>query len=483
MGIPAHQQQRIFEAFTQADSSMSRQFGGTGLGLAIAAQLVAAMKGRIWVESEVGRGSRFHFTAVFGLAREAPTPTPAEPASLKDLPVLIVDDNETNRRIFEEMLGSWGMRPTVAESGRAGLAALRQAAAAGQPFRLVLLDAMMPEMNGFACAERIKASPDLAGCKVLMLSSAGRLEEAQRYREANIARCLTKPVKQSDLLNAILEVLGAPVVEPQPATLLGGAPSNLATPLRILLAEDSPVNQIVAVRFLEIRGHSVVVANNGLQALEALERQPFDVVLMDVQMPELDGLEATARLRRREQGTGRHVPVIAMTAHAMKGDRERCLAAGMDGYVAKPIRPQELFEAIEGLLPARAKSEPAASAPPSPDAVFDHAEALRHAAGDPELLRELVQVFLDSCPRQLSDLREAITRRDSQTVRREAHRLKGELNTFGAKAAGAVALRLETMGRAGELDQAGEVYAALEDALTRLTPALAKLRDDGAKAD
>jgi CheY-like chemotaxis protein len=374
------------------------------------------------------------------------------------------------------------MRPTLAANGRAALAALHGAAADGDPFRLVLLDAMMPEMDGFACAEQIKASPDLEGCTLLMLSSAGRLEETQRCREVGIARWLTKPVKQSDLLNAILEVLGAPVVEVPSASPLGRAPGNQPV-LHILLAEDSPVNQTVAVRLLELRGHRVVVARNGLEALEALEQQSFDVVLMDVQMPKLDGLEATTRLRQREQGTGRHVPVIAMTAHAMKGDRERCLEAGMDGYVAKPIRAQELFEVLETLASVRAEPAPNAAAPPPPDAALDEAEALRHTGGDPELLRELAGIFLDSCPKQLSELRDAVTRRDSPAVRREAHRLKGELRTFGARAASEAAQRLETMGRAGELDQAEEAYAALEDALTRLLPALAKLREVNAQAD
>jgi len=309
------------------------------------------MGGQLWVESELGRGSKFHFTACFGI-QEGRRPEP-EPVNVHGLPVLIVDDNATNRRILEEMLGNWRMRPTAVAGGWTALEELQRAAAAGEPFALVLLDAEMPEMDGFSLAGCIKGHPELAGATIMMLSSADRPGNAQRCQEAGITAYLMKPLKQSELLNTILTVLSRP--RAAEADSHGQREEAVAGPsrhLRILLAEDNAVNQMLAVRLLERQGHAVTVADNGREAITALERQPFDMVLMDVQMPEMGGFEATARIREAEQKTGRHVPIIALTAHAMKGDRERCLAAGMDGYVAKPIKPVELFEVIDRVMAA-----------------------------------------------------------------------------------------------------------------------------------
>ncbi len=368
IGIPADKRRLIFEAFSQADASTTRKYGGTGLGLAICSQLVPMMGGRIWVESEVGQGSTFHFTARFGRAKGLATRLPAaQPAQLHGLRALVVDDNATNRRILEEVLRNWGLRGVAVDGGAAALAAVGQAADDGEPFPLVLLDAHMPEMDGFDLAERIRRVSAMAGTAIVMLTSAGHPEDVARCRALGIDAYLMKPVKQSELLEAVLTALGqslrfaqAPAARRFPPAAAGkkGRPA----PLRILLAEDHPVNQKLAVRLLEKQGHSVVVAGDGKEALAALARRPFDLVLMDVQMPAMDGFETAGCIRRLEQGTGRHIPILAMTAHAMKGDRERCLEAGMDGYVAKPIQPHELYEAIDALV-APPAAAPAAHAP------------------------------------------------------------------------------------------------------------------------
>jgi len=367
MGIPADKQRAIFDAFTQADGSMTRKFGGTGLGLTISTRLVEMMGGRIWVESEPGKGSAFHFIARLGLQKTtAPQPPPAEPANLRHLPVLVVDDNATNRRILEEMLKSWRMRPTAVEGGHQALAVLEQARKAGKTFPLILLDAQMPGMDGFALTERMKQIPELAGATIMMLTSAGLRGDAAHCRELGIAAYLTKPIKQSELLQAILLALGTPAKkEARPALVTRHVLRENHQRLRILLAEDNAVNQTLAVRLLEKWGHAVTVAGDGRAALAAVEKAGFggfDLALMDVQMPEMDGIEATVAIRARERVSGGHLPIIAMTAHSMKGDRESCLAAGMDGYISKPIQAQELFEAVENiarLTVATTASEPA----------------------------------------------------------------------------------------------------------------------------
>ncbi len=473
IGIAPEQQKKLFQAFSQADTSTTRKYGGTGLGLAISARLIELMGGRVWLESEVGKGSTFHFTARFGVAqRPAARPGPTEPARLQGLSVLVVDDNATNRLILREMLTNWGMRPTAVESGPAALTALERARAAGEPFALVLLDGMMPEMDGFTLAERIQQEPGLVGAALMMLSSAGRREDAARCRQLGVAAYLTKPVRQSTLLDSILTALGqSKPAEEQAEPAIQPARSDNGRPLRILLADDNPVNQKLGVSLLVRRGHTVAVAGNGREALDALDRQPFDVVLMDVQMPEVDGFEATAAIRRREAGTGGHVPIVAMTAHAMKGDRERCLAAGMDAYISKPIRAEELYAVLGDLAPA----PPADSAdgPPEPGQVVDWDEAIGRLGGDRELLRELAGTFLDQAPRWMDAIRQALDRRDAGQLKAAAHPLKGSLGTFAAKAAADAALRLETLGREGDLAGGREALDGLEREMARLTPVLA----------
>ncbi len=352
IGIAPGKQSLIFEAFRQADGSVTRQYGGTGLGLTISTQLVELMGGRLWVESAPHQGSRFHFTARFGV-QEKPVQRPVrlDPECLRDLRVLVVDDNKTNRKILLNMLANWHMRPLAAEGGQAAIAALEQASEAGGGFQLVLLDAQMPQMDGFTLAEQILQNPNWRSATVLMLSSAGLRGDAERCRKLGVAAYLTKPIKQSELLEAILTALGRmPQKEARPSLVTRHSLRERRTLLRILLAEDNAVNQLLAIRLLEKRGHTVTLAANGNEALAAIQNGEFDLILMDVQMPEMDGFQVTAAIRRKESATGAHIPIIAMTAHAMKGDEERCLTAGMDAYVSKPIRPQGLFEKIDQLL-------------------------------------------------------------------------------------------------------------------------------------
>ncbi len=394
IGVSPAKQQLIFSAFEQADSSTTRRFGGSGLGLAISASLVRLMGGRIWVESEEGRGSTFHFTTRQGVSRDPiAAPTPADVRLLCGMPVLVVDDNATNRLILVEILSShWGMKPTPADGGRAALAEMTRARAASVPYPLVLLDARMPEMDGFAVAAEIRRRPHLAGATIMMLTSDDQRECAARCREIGIAVYVVKPVAPAELLEAMRNALG---VSPAPADASSSTPStnqavtgsgealygaalagdHPATPtgvsgLRVLLAEDNVVNQTLVIRLMEKRGHSVETVANGKQALDALKGDVFDLVLMDVQMPEMDGFAATAAIRREEESTGRHLPIVALTAHALKEDAARCLVAGMDGYVAKPIEPSRLFAAIdEAIETARETS----SLPGRPDRHHDRA--------------------------------------------------------------------------------------------------------------
>ncbi len=361
IGIPADKVKAVFKPFEQADSSTTRRYGGTGLGLAISTRLVELMGGRIWAESEVGRGSTFHFTARFELPRgPVMRRIPVAPRLLFELPVLVVDDNATNRRILYEILTNWAMRPTAADGGIAALTELKRAVAVGRPYPLVLLDAQMPVMDGFELAARIKQTPELSGATIMMLSSADLPGDAARCRQLGVAVYLTKPLKQSELLDAILKALGAPAVDGEQAAPADEQPiGEAARPLRVLVAEDNVVNQTLAVRLLEKRGHTVLLVTNGRDAVEAVAQYAFDLVLMDVQMPEMDGFEATVIIRQREQTNGgTRLPIIAMTAHAMKGDAERCLAAGMDGYIAKPIQTGTLFSVIDSVVHGRTVVHP-----------------------------------------------------------------------------------------------------------------------------
>jgi signal transduction histidine kinase/CheY-like chemotaxis protein len=366
IGITEDKQRLIFEPFTQSDGSTTRQYGGTGLGLTISKQLVELMGGQLWVESAIGQGSTFHFTAHFGSQGEdIDQREPVATAQLRNVSVLIVDDNATNRHNLHALLTHWGMRPISVDSGPAALAMLAQAHEAGVPFPLVLLDAMMPEMDGFTLAAQIKQDPMLAKTTIIMLTAAGQRWDAARCRELDIAAYLTKPVTQAELWDAILMTLGAISQTSVSALVTRHTVQEHRQRLRVLLAEDNVVNRRLAVRLLEKWGHTVTVASTGKEALITLAQQSCDLVLMDVQMPEMDGLEATAAIRMQESGTGTHVPIIAMTANAMQGDAEQCLAAGMDAYIAKPIRPDDLYTAIDQLLQGELGHPWPAATPPT----------------------------------------------------------------------------------------------------------------------
>jgi signal transduction histidine kinase/DNA-binding response OmpR family regulator len=349
IGIPLDKQRNIFEAFTQADLSTTRHYGGSGLGLTISARLVEMMGGQLRVDSEVGRGSTFHFSASFGPAPASAAEPFSNPVELRELPVLLVDDNATSRRITSESLANWGLCVTIAEDAPSALLTIERAIAAGTAHRLVILDLNMSVMDGFAVMERIRHHPELSSTKAILLSSAGQRGDAVRCKELGVAAYLSKPIQESDLRQSILRVLRGVPLDGVPAALITRHSLREA---RILLAEDSVVNQRLAIRLLEKAGHTVVLAHNGRDAVAAVEREPFDVVLMDVEMPIMSGLEATATIREKELANGQHIPIIAMTAHAMKGDRERYLAAGMDGYVSKPIQPRELYDALQNAMVA-----------------------------------------------------------------------------------------------------------------------------------
>jgi len=352
IGIPKDKQKLIFEPFTQADTSTTRRYGGTGLGLSISVRLIEMMGGRIWVESEVDQGSTFHFTARFGVADNAASrPTLTDPVVLHDLRVLVVDDNATNRQILDRTLRYWHMLPTVVSNATAALDLLHEAKAAGVPFRLLVADCHMPDVDGFMLVEQIQRSPDLSDLVTIMLTSGGQRGDGARCKELGIAAYLIKPVLQADLLDAMLQVLVSCDGPDKPTQVITRHTLREGrSPLRILLAEDNLVNQKLASRLLENQGHVVVVAANGAQALNTLAKQSFDLILMDAQMPVMDGFEATAAIRRLEAATRAHIPIIAMTAHAMVGDRQRCLEAGMDGYIAKPVHSHELYETIDTVL-------------------------------------------------------------------------------------------------------------------------------------
>jgi PAS domain S-box-containing protein len=361
IGIPQEKLKVIFDPFSQADTSTTRKYGGTGLGLTISSRLVEMMGGKIWVESESGRGSQFHFTTRVGIAdaKVIEVGAIAPPEMLRGMRVLVVDDNRTNRRILEGMLGRWEMTSSPAEDGEAALKSLSEAQEAGIPFALILMDMHMPEMDGFELIERIRQRPGCSAATIMMLTSAGHRGDAARCKELGVAAYLLKPIRQSELREAIALVLGAREQKGAIPLITRYSLHDAREPaasLRILLAEDNPVNQRLATRLLEKRGHSVVVAANGRQALTAFEKERFDLVFMDVQMPVMDGLEATVAIRVKERTSGSRTPIVALTAHAMKGDREKCLEAGMDGYLTKPIRPQELDELLQSYLPRRAEA-------------------------------------------------------------------------------------------------------------------------------
>ncbi len=481
IGIAPEKRSVIFEAFEQADTSTTRRYGGTGLGLAISQRLARLMGGRIWVDSELGIGSTFHFTARFVVPPVPLEPVAANAVVLHGTRVLIVDDNATNRLILEEMLGNWGLEPVCAASARQALDELHEAIRIERPFAMVLSDLHMPDADGFMLAEAIRGQPTFARTVVLMLTSGDRQGDVAKCRELGISAYLFKPIKQSELFNVLVSTLGVNGVEDH-ATPLPASELETLPPLRILLAEDNLANQKLAVGLLTKWGHRVVVANNGTEAVQAWsdppDGRPFDVVLMDIQMPEMDGFEATAAIRERERSRGRHTPIVAMTAHAMKGDRERCLDAGMDGYLAKPIRQQEVVAVLRqslagetGLFRLTAKDDVLApiddgSNDPSASASrrLNWKHAMRFVAEDSDLLREVLAAFVEECPELQARLQQASASEDWLAVAKTTHTLQAALRLFGGEALG-LAVTLEGCCKRGPSDEIHVLFEKFREEL------------------
>ena len=496
IGIPHDKQWQIFGAFVQADTSTTRRFGGTGLGLTISAHLVEMMGGRIWLTSEPGRGSEFRFVARFGVASGRAAGVPPPVSSLDGLRVLAVDDNRTNRLILQELLGSWGMQAAAADSAASALTAMQNAAAGARPFDLVLADAGMPETDGYALARGIAENRALSAAKVIVLTSSDAPSTESGGLENGIVAQLTKPVKQSDLMDAILNAFAsgrADLSGHGRADLLGPprssgerlASGDLEAPppgnrrLRVLLADDNRTNQKLVERFLEEGRHQVTTVGTGRDAVAMADGQSFDLILMDVQMPEMDGVEATAAIRERERATGGHTPIIAMTAHAMAGDREKCLAAGMDAYLSKPLRPDNLAATIAALCGVGADVSPAdqgTGSRPVPQAIAE-AELLADFDQNGRVLAEVIGVFIAEVPGHLEGVRAAGEARDAGSIAAAAHAVKGSAGLFTRGDAFEAARALERSARAGDWSAIDTHRHELESAVGRLCLELKAVRE------
>ena len=484
IGIPADKQALIFEAFAQADSSTTRRFGGTGLGLAICSQLVELMQGKIWVESELGKGSTFHFVAEFGRADASARSMMGPARMLSRLPVLVVDDNQTNRRILQEMLTRWNMRPVTADSATAAMAALEAALAWKDPFALALLDGHMPDVDGFMLAEQIIRDPRFAGLKTILLTSAGHSEDVKRAQQVGVSGYLVKPIKQSELFDAIIASTSEPISkQPRKPRKKKLSPTRS---LRVLLAEDNPVNQKLESRLLEKLGHTVTIVNNGKLAVSKSETVGFDLIVMDVQMPEMDGLEATRVIREREEVSGTRLPILALTAHAAAEDCERCLATGMDGYVSKPIRLAALQDAIAQLFGELqdqdgtkhpAETQYAASLP----RLIDERKVLAGLGGDRELMAEVLRLFIDDSARLLREMHTAVARKNAEAIRQVGHALKGSIANLSSGTAQELAAEMEQVGKSGDLESAPGLVERLEHELTMLQEAAEQLLNKSAR--
>jgi signal transduction histidine kinase/CheY-like chemotaxis protein len=490
IGIPASKLDSIFTAFTQADNSTTRKYGGTGLGLTISKRLVEIMGGQIGVQSRENAGTTFDFTARFGIHSRTAVESEVTSDNLRGLRVLVVDDNATNRRILIEHLKAWGMRPVAVEGGHEAIAALGEIRLTEERFALIIIDFQMPEMDGFTLAQHVREIPEAVGSTIMMLTSSGQPGDAARCRELGLAAYLTKPITQKLLRQAVARAL-TPPSEAMDSDAVGRAPEPtteraLVTrhslqeesgKLRILLAEDNPVNQKVASTLLQRRGHYVVIANDGYEALAALEHATFDVVLMDAHMPNLGGFETTARIREKEVGTGAHLPIVALTALAMKGDRELCLKAGMDAYISKPIRVNELLGVLEQLFPpGSARVAPAlvpqAGLPQRPISTIDYEQLIENLDGDRDLMRDAAQAFLADLPNRERTIQTALAAGDLRALSAAGHSLKGALLTLTAGPASDAAHQLETLADAGDLPGARSAYAELSRQLELLAPIL-----------
>jgi signal transduction histidine kinase/DNA-binding response OmpR family regulator/HPt (histidine-containing phosphotransfer) domain-containing protein len=484
IGISRDGIDRLFQSFSQVDASTTRKYGGTGLGLAISQKLSGLMGGKIGVESEEGKGSTFWFTAVLEKQSEAQEVEKAVPEDIRKQRILIVDDNATNRQVLKQQLKPWGCRFDEASDGQQALDRFRQAVADGDPFGIGILDMQMPVMDGETLGLRIKEDPDIKDTILIMLTSLGQRGDAARMKEIGFAAYLTKPIKRSVLYDCLATITGMrkEATDEDSASIVTKHSITDAQKrkVRILLAEDNMINQKVALNILDKLGYRADAVANGKEAVKALEMIAYDLVLMDVQMPEMDGFEATAEIRNQQSRVCNHdIPIIAMTAHAMKGDRERCLEAGMDDYTSKPIEPKQLVEKIEKwagigkeVLPdnEEGRKQPTDSHERKDCPPMDLKEATERVMGDTAFLETLVQQFLADLPAQIEELDEALKRGDAETLRQKAHRLKGSASNLSADSVADAACALEQIGREGNLD---EGHGAMDGLLGRA----AHLRD------
>jgi signal transduction histidine kinase/ligand-binding sensor domain-containing protein/DNA-binding response OmpR family regulator len=475
IGIPSEKLESIFSPFTQADASTTRKYGGTGLGLSISARLAEMMGGKIWVESKVGCGTRFSFTARLEVTdRKTESELMASPESLRNLKVLVVDDNPTNRRILKGVLLRWNACVNCVEGGKEALAELQASHEIGEPIDVVLTDMHMPEMDGLGLVTIMRSTPSISATAVGLLSSGASSGDAEVSRRLGIKFVLHKPVRRRELLSALLGITGHHTSSGEPVTSTTSEGWSQRKRLHILLAEDNHVNQAVAAGVLTKLGHTSVVACNGLEAISLLAQQQFDLVLMDIQMPELDGLTATGRIRESEAQTHRHIPIIAMTAHAMKGDRERCIAAGMDGYVSKPIDAESLERAIASALGGTSAAHDERSDNRAPNVTnhgattWNREQTLKKLGGDGNLLQEIIEIFLKEAPAHLAALRVALDQENAEGLERAAHSLKGELGYLSVSELSTSALNLEQMGRASDFKGASNLLPQFESAISDL---------------
>jgi len=485
IGIPEEKQRTIFEEFSQADTSTTRQFGGTGLGLTISARLIDLMSGRVWVESEPGSGTTFHFLVRLGIVSDQSTCHPAELSRLEGMKVLVVDDNSTNRRILREVLNQWRMRPVLAPSGERGLALASAAERDAEPFEMILLDYHMPEMDGMEFAKHLRKQSGLAHGPIIILSSSVSGLDPPRLRELGISRYMTKPVIASELLDTVLEIKGLAEADASDSDE-SSAPQQV--PRKILLVEDGLVNQRVALGFLEKWGHQVTIAADGREAVDCVKQESFDLILMDIQMPNMNGYEATAAIRESEKGTDSHQYIVAMTAEAMKGDREKCLQFGMDDYISKPFDPKDLLRVIHSSGTSGLSTETASvasqeatrghSSAPKNDDLYQWDQILEKLGGDEAMLCGIAEAYMEEAPALLAKMSEALDSGDAQQMSRSAHTLKGASSLFGIEAVTEIAQSIESKSKTGDLAGLEEPFARLKEHCSRLLKALSEHRSE-----
>ncbi|MCY3024247.1 MAG: response regulator, partial [Planctomycetota bacterium] len=479
IGIAAGQLDRIFESFTQADSKTTRRYGGSGLGLTICRHLVGMMGGSIWAESEPGKGSTFHFTATFRCAAQGAPAAPVMLPELAGLRALVVDDNALNRMILRKYLESWKMQVVETEHGAQCLEAIHRARNAGEHYDLLLLDCLMPGMNGFEVAAQLKREGGYEKCTIIMLSSLDEKGDRERCRQLGIAQFLVKPVSPSALFNGIIGILGKAAPSDRTRVSLGKERKEakaevpvLPPNMKILVAEDNPVNVKLVVRLLERAGVRADIADNGVKALQALKQKDYDLALMDVQMPEMDGVQVTQAVRELEKRTSRHVPIVALTAHSMKGDREKLLASGMDDYLSKPLNAGQFYEMVAKYVPRAAGGalSAAGEGPKSPvhapaGQMLDPADLRNRLGDDEELIREVLRMFLDEGEKTLAKAAESWKKGDAPGLKAVAHYFKGMSANVSAMALRDACRELEQKAAAGDLGGADELLERVKGLL------------------